>query len=144
MWAFKHNSHKIFFKLKILFNHLSHKKTNRLKMWPQESTECKITNTTFCFSSPFYFFLSGFIMSLLSTFPWKYLNNISIWCCGNFNICYYTYNIYMTIFFLSFLLSLLFIFDTGCEIYMQVWNSFLLFLYEKVSMDNYNMTVIDV
>ena len=103
-------------------------------MWPQESTECKITNTNFCFSSLsfFFLFLSGFIMSLLSTFPWKYLNNISIWCCGNFNICYYTYNIYMTIFFLSFLLSLLFIFDTGCEIYMQVWNSFFISLWESV------------
>ena len=135
MWAFKHNSHKIFFKLKILFNHLSlTRKPTVSKCGPKNLQNARSQIPTFVSHlSPFFsFFLSGFIMSLLSTFPWKYLNNISIWCCGNFNICYYTYNIYMTIFFLSFLLSLLFIFDTGCEIYMQVWNSFFISLWESV------------
>ena len=73
------------------------------KRGPKNLQNARSQIPTFVSHRSFISFLSGFIiMSLLSTFPEKYLNNISIWCCGNFNICYYTYNIYMTFSFIIY------------------------------------------
>ena len=76
---------KIFFKPKFFFNHLSlTRKPTVSKCGPKNLQNARSQIPTYVSHLSFFSFLSGFIMSLLSTFPWKYLNNISIWCCGNF------------------------------------------------------------
>ena len=88
VWAFKHNSHK---SLKYFSNwkfcsiiYLSQENQPSQNVAPRIYRMQDHKYQLLFLISSFFLFLSGFIMSLLSTFPWKYLNNISIWCCGNF------------------------------------------------------------